>query len=167
MKDHYLMFAHYNQWANRLLYTAAAQLSDDQYREDLGAFFKSVHGTLNHLLVGDTIWTNRFDGKGETPKDLNSIAHDSFDALSRARKAMDERILDYVKSLDEQALKADLIYRTIVNPENITQPLSPALAQFFNHQTHHRGQVHALLTRLTGEAPSLDLLYYLRENLGD
>ncbi len=163
MRDHYLMFANYNKWANQLLYADVAHLPDHQYRQDLGAFFKSVHGTLNHLYVGDTIWMNRFDGEGETPKDLKAIMHENFDALNQARIAMDERIINYIDDLNEATLAADFSYQTIVNPENITQPLYPALAQFFNHQTHHRGQVHALLTRLTGKAPSLDLLYYLRE----
>ena len=166
MKEHYLMFAAYNVWANDILYNAVAKLSDEQYRKDCGAFFGSVHGTLNHLLVGDIIWMHRFDGKGEPLKVLDMILHEDFDALLAARKIMDERIIDYAHSLDEATLAASFSYRTIVNPEEITQPLSPALAQFFNHQTHHRGQVHSLLTRLAGEAPSLDLLYYLRENMG-
>ncbi len=163
MLKHYLMFANYNKWANQLLYADVVQLPDQQYRQDLGAFFKSIHGTLNHLLVGDMIWMKRFDGKGEIPKDPSAVMHENFDALNQARIAMDERIIAYANNLDDDTLAADFSYRTIVNPENITQPLSPALAQFFNHQTHHRGQVHALLTRLTGKAPSLDLLYYLRE----
>lgn len=78
MKTHYTMFAGYNAWANRRLYDAAAQLSDADYRADRGAFFKSMHGTLNHLLATDRIWIRRFTGVGKTPERLDAIVHETF-----------------------------------------------------------------------------------------
>ncbi len=163
MKAHFAMFAGYSGWANERLYAAAARLPDADYRRDHGAFFRSVHGTLNHILVGDRIWMHRFTGAGEPPRSLDAILHDEFEPLRSARRAEDERILQYINGLSEAGLAGTIRYRTISNPADIEQPLAPALAHFFNHQTHHRGQAHALLTRILGEAPSLDLLFYQRE----
>ena len=162
MKAHFDMFAGYNAWANRRLYEAAAGLSDAQYREDRGAFFKSVHGTLNHLLVGDRVWMHRFTGEGEPPARLDMILFDDFAGLRQARETEDRRIVDYVKGLDETVLAGVIRYQRVTSPEKVEQALSPALAHFLNHQTHHRGQAHGLLTALTGKAPELDLLYYQR-----
>ncbi len=163
MKAHFALLARYNAWANARIYEAAAALSDADYRADRGAFFKSVHGTLNHLLVGDRIWMRRFTGVGDAPNRLDAILFEDFADLRAARDREDERIVAYVDSLGEQALQGLIRYRTITNPTDVEQPLAPALLHFFNHQTHHRGQVHALLTGLTGAAPSLDLLLYQRE----
>lgn len=157
------MLAAYNAWANRRLYDAAAALPDADYRADRGAFFKSVHGTLNHLLVADRIWMRRFTGEGEAPSRLDAILFEELPALRAAREAEDQRISGYAAGLSETDLAGPFRYRTISNPREIEQPLAPALLHFFNHQTHHRGQVHCLLTGLTGEAPSLDLLVYQRE----
>lgn len=165
MTDRYRMFAAFNRWANERLYAKTAELSDAEYRADRGAFFKSVRGTLNHLLVGDRIWMHRFDGTGDYPTKLDAILFDNLADLHAARRAEDERIARYVEGLNEAKLGSNFTYRTIVNPKTITQPLAPALDHFFNHQTHHRGQVHALLTGLRGRdfAPSLDLLMFQRE----
>ena len=86
MLARYRMFAGYNAWANERLYAAAAKLSDADYRADRGAFFKSVHGTLNHLLVGDRIWMQRFTGRGEAPTQLGMILFDDLPALTAARR---------------------------------------------------------------------------------
>lgn len=162
MKPHFDMFARYNQWANERLYNAAGALADDDYRRDLGAFFGSLHATLNHLLVADRIWMHRFTGSGPRPAALDEILHDSLAALREARRAEDERIVDYVSGLEENALDGVFRYRTITSPQDVEQRLAPALAHFFNHQTHHRGQAHALLTRLAGDAPSFDLIQFQR-----
>jgi uncharacterized damage-inducible protein DinB len=165
MKTHFAMFAAYNRWANRRLYDAARAVPDADYRAPRGAFFGSLHGTLNHLLVGDRIWMRRFTGEGPSPTKLDAIIIDDFDALEAARRDEDERIVGYIDSLDEAALDATFSYRTIVKPRDITQKLAPALAHFFNHQTHHRGQAHCLVTEIAGNEamPSLDLLIFQRE----
>jgi uncharacterized damage-inducible protein DinB len=156
------MFGHYNAWANRRLYDAAARLSPEQYRTDRGVFFKSVHGTLNHLLVTDRIWMQRFTGEGDAPNRLDAILFETLDELRAAREAEDRRIVDFVDRLDDGRIAGTIKYRRISSPEEFEQPLAPALAHWFNHQTHHRGHVHALLTGLVGEAPELDLLYFQR-----
>jgi uncharacterized damage-inducible protein DinB len=159
---HYRMFAHYNAWANGRLYEAVARLSVEQYRADRGAFFKSVHGTLNHLLVTDRIWMQRFTGVGEAPGRLDAILFETFDELRAARAAEDRRIVNFAEGLDDARIAATIKYRRVSSPQQFEQPLGPALAHWFNHQTHHRGQVHALLTGLAGEAPELDLLFFQR-----
>jgi uncharacterized damage-inducible protein DinB len=160
--DHYRMFGHYNAWANGRLYDATAQLSDEQYRADRGAFFKSVRGTLNHLLVTDRIWMQRFTGEGEAPDRLDAILFETFGELRAAREAEDRRITGFVDGLDEARIAGTIKYRRVSSPQQFEQALAPALAHWFNHQTHHRGQVHALLTGLSGQAPELDLLYFQR-----
>jgi uncharacterized damage-inducible protein DinB len=163
VKSRYTMFARYNRWANERLYAAAAALSDADYRTDRGAFFKSVHGTLNHLLVGDRIWLRRFTGTGTAPDRLDAILFAELAPLREARRAEDDRIDRYVDAITEAELAGRFTYRTISNPRTIEQELSPALDHFFNHQTHHRGQVHCLLTAITGDAPSVDLIVFQRK----
>src|SRR5689334_21310019 len=165
MLARYRMFAGYNTWCNERLYEAAAQVAEPDYRADRGAFFKSLHGTLNHLLVGDRIWMRRFTGKGAVPSDLDTILFDDFVQLRSARRAEDERIRDYVGTLGEDDLARTIRFRTVVNPQDIEQTLAPALDHFFNHQTHHRGQAHALLSAIIGKSrtPSFDLIIYQRE----
>lgn len=162
MKDRYTSFAGYNEWANRRVFEAAAGMSDAQYRVDAGAFFKSMHGTLNHLLATDRIWMKRFTGSGEAPDRLDAILHDDFLALRMAREAEDRRIVDWIGGLDQAALDGVIRYRRVSSPDAFEQPLRPALDHWFNHQTHHRGQAHMILTRLGRTAPELDLLYYQR-----
>ena len=149
MKSRYVMFAAYNRWANKRLYGAAAALPDDDYRADRGAFFGSIHGTLNHVLVGDRIWMHVFTGEGVKPRELNAILYDDVVELRAARRAEDKRITRYVAALSEGDLAGTVRYRT--------------LRHFFNHQTHHRGQAHCLLTEFKGEAPSLDLVIFQRQ----
>lgn len=161
--QHVKMFADYNEWANERLYEAAGRLTEADYRDDLGAFFRSMHGTLNHMLVADRIWLQRFTGEGEVPAQLDAILFDDFERLRDARQAEDARILGFAGGLDETALAGPIRYRTLVSPQEIEQPLAPALLHFFNHQTHHRGQAHCLLTQLSGDAPSFDLIVFQRE----
>ncbi len=166
MTDRYRMFAAYNAWANERVYEASSRLPDADFRADRGAFFKSVHGTLNHLLVADRIWMHRFTGTGEAPKRLDAILHDDFQGLRAARRAEDARIEAFCAGLTPDTIAGEFTYRTITSPAGVTQPLAPALDHFFNHQTHHRGQVHALLTAIGGRdfAPSLDLVLFQRES---
>ncbi len=154
MLAHLRMFAGYNIWANTLVYDHAAKLGDADYRADRGAFFKSIHGTLNHLLVTDRIWMQRFTGEGETTQRLDAILHESFDDLRTARRKEDARIESFIENLDEERLMRTISYRAISKPAQVEQRLDAALAHFFNHQTHHRGQVHCLLTSLTGDGPA-------------
>jgi uncharacterized damage-inducible protein DinB len=165
MPERYQMLAGYNAWANERLYDAASKLPDGEYRADRGAFFGSLHGTLNHILIGDRIWMRRFTGAGEAPDRLDAILYDDFEPLREARRAEDLRISRYCSGIDATILDGEFSYRTIVKASTVTQKLAPALDHFFNHQTHHRGQAHCLLTAIGGReaAPSLDLILFQRE----
>jgi uncharacterized damage-inducible protein DinB len=163
VKRHFQMMAQYNRWANQRLYDAASKLPDEHYRKDIGLFFKSVHGTLNHILAGDRIWMRRLDGEGLLPARLNEIQHEDFGELRAARKAEDERIAAYVGTLADCDLQKVLDY-TNTRGQRFQDPLWQVLPHVFNHQTHHRGQAHAGLSILTGaEPPSLDLIWMMRE----
>lgn len=159
----YSMLARYNRWANTCLFDAAAALSDAAYRADMGAFFKSMHGTLNHMLVADRLWMRRFTGEGEVASSLDAIVFEALSDLRAAREREDERIASFVAACTPARLEQPFSYRTVTNPITVTQPLAPALDHFFNHQTHHRGQAHCLLTMWTGTAPTFDLIAYQRE----
>ncbi len=163
MKNRYQMFAGYNAWANRRLYDAAAQFGDADYRADRGVFFKSMHGTLNHLLTADRVWMHRFTAEGPAPDRLDAIQHERLADLKAAREAEDRRISAYVDSLDEAALAGSIRYRRVSTPDEFVQPLAPALDHFFNHQAHHRGQAHSVLCGLGRRDLVLDLLMYQRE----
>ena len=163
MTDRYPILAGYNRWANTRLYDAVADLPDTDYRADRGIFFKSVHGTLNHLLAADRIWMRRFTGTGEVADRLDAILFEGLDDLRCARIEEDERIVRYVEGLDETALRARFSYTRASSTERFEQELWSALDHLFNHQTHHRGQIHGLLTALVGTAPPLDLLFFQRE----
>lgn len=166
MEQHFLMFAHYNRWANNLLYCAAADLSDPDYRLDLGLFFGSIHRTFNHLLVTDRIWMKRFTGEGDHPRELDAIITDDFIKLRELRRAEDDRICNYIEGMNTERLAGRFTYMTATNVRTISQRLAPALGHLFNHQTHHRGQIHAALTRLGTDAPSLDLIQFQRIEAG-
>lgn len=158
MKSGFEQLAAYNRWANARLYEAAFSLSEADYRRDVGAFFRSLNGTLNHLLVADRIWMKRLTGEGEHPDKLNAIIHDDRRALALARADEDDRIIRFVASLDDTALAGVLKYAT-TSGKPFEQSRADILSHFFNHQTHHRGQAHTILSICTGkEPPVLDLL---------
>src|SRR5215471_1280608 len=121
MKSLFEMLAAYNAWVNERLYDVVARIPDTEYRPNRGAFFKSLHGTLNHLLVGDRIWMHRFTGKGELPKTLDQILHADFASLRAERRVEDERISRYVESLTEADLSRTIRYRTFSKPTDIEQ----------------------------------------------
>lgn len=154
-------YATYNRLANERLYEACASLSEEERRRDLGAFFGSVHGTLNHLLLGDRIWMTRFAGGSHPSTGLDAILFDEFAALRHARVEMDRRIETFFANLPPGFLERWLRY---VNNAGIdsTDPAPVIVPHFFNHQTHHRAQVHTLLSQLGRDPPVLDLHRVLR-----
>jgi uncharacterized damage-inducible protein DinB len=162
MKAHFSMLARYNAWANARLYKIASALPDEAYRRNVGAYFKSMHGTLNHLLVADRIWMRRLTGEGDHPATLGALISDDFDSLQTARNAEDARITRFVDGLQESDIEKPLDYQTL-NGTPQRQPVHEILAHLFNHQTHHRGQAHAILTILgIAEPDPLDLLIMQR-----
>jgi len=160
MLDHFKRFAAYNCWANQRLFDAAAQLTAEQYKKDCGVAFQSMQGTLNHILIGDTVWMSRFEDVDHDIKGLDQMLHEDHADLTTARRQMDQRIISYVATLDQTLLDSDFTYSPITLPDPVTMQLNVALSHLFNHQTHHRGQAHGVLTNITGEAPPLDLIYF-------
>jgi len=163
MTEPWAQYARYNRLANESLYSACAGLGDAEYRRDLGAFFGSVHGTLNHLLLGDTIWMTRFEGGTHPSTGLDTIQFDRFADLREARRLMDRRIERFFSDLPAGFERGDVRY---VNNSGVDSedPWSVILPHFFNHQTHHRAQVHTLLSQLGHVPPVLDLHRVLRPN---
>ncbi|AEH89615.1 DinB family protein [Mesorhizobium sp. B283B1A] len=166
MKQHFMMFAAYNQWANGRIYDAAADLDEEEFNRDVGAFFRSLMGTLNHLLAADRIWMKRFTGEGDAPTALDVILHRALPGLRAAREAEDRRIVDWVGGLSDKALSGRFTYMTVSDMRTVSQRLAPALDHVFNHQTHHRGQAHMILTVLGRPSVSLDLTHFQRTEEG-
>ncbi len=166
MKEHFALMADYNAWANLRLYRMASGLPAADYRRPSGAYFGSLHGTLNHLLVADRIWLHRLTGSGTQPRALNEILFEDFGQLRAARAAEDSRLVEYVGSLSGAALEEEWDYRTLSGAPQ-RQRRRDILAHLFNHQTHHRGQAHAQLTSVGVREPEpLDLLILQRERGG-
>lgn len=166
MKQHFMMFAAYNRWANARIYDAASELSEDEFQRDVGAAFGSLMGTLNHILVTDRIWMKRFTGEGDAPAKLDTILHRELSSLREARQAEDARIVAWIGAMTPEGLAGRFTYITVTDVRTISQRLSPALGHVFNHQTHHRGQAHAILTMLGQPSVVLDLVYFQRTEEG-
>ena len=163
MTELWAQYARYNRLANGRLYEACARLSEEERRRDLGAFFGSVHGTLNHLVLGDRIWMTRFEGGSHPSTNLGATLFEAFADLRAARSEMDARIEAFFAALPADFLGRSLRY---INNDGIdtTDPASVIVPHFFNHQTHHRAQVHTLLSQLGQDTPVLDLHRVLRPN---
>ena len=154
--------ARYNRWMNERLYECCAQLSDEERKRDVRAFFKSIHGTLNHLLLGDRVWFGRFTGK---PFGITSLAQElcsDFRELRAERALTDAAIVDWARSLTTEDFTRELSYTSVVNPKPRRYPFWFAVAHFFNHQTHHRGQLTTLLSQ-RGLDPGITDLIWLPE----
>lgn len=163
MKQHFTLMADYNRWANARLYEAAASLSEEQFRRPVGVYFKTLLGTLNHLLVADRIWMHRLDRTGTRPEKLNAIVFEDLTALRAAREVEDQRIVRYIEERSDADFEVVWEYRTLSGALQ-QQRIRDILAHLFNHQTHHRGQAHAALTLLGIPEPvALDLLIMQRE----
>lgn len=157
-KEIFTQLAEYNQWANTRLYGMARALPDKAYRRDVGLFFASLHGTLNHLMVADRIWLKRLTGEGTALKKMDAILYDDLGELWEARVVLDERILAFVESRREPMFGKPWKDETSGRLSKGT--LAELLSHFFNHQTHHRGQAHACLSILGVEPQTLDLLQF-------
>lgn len=160
--------ARYNRWMNDKLYALAATLSDDDRKRDAGAFFKSIHGTLNHLLLADRVWLARFQGitvpdgfMGPGIRSLDQELFVDFEELRRQRALTDGELSAWVEALTPDRLAAPLEYTR--HGQKVAAPLWGAVAHVFNHQTHHRGQVTTLLMQQGHDPGVTDLFAMLRE----
>lgn len=162
MIAHFRRMAAYNCWANEELFEAVGKLSPAAFVAPRVGFFPSIAKTLNHLLLADTIWMGRLEGGGSAGiSRLDQQLHDNFPSLQAARRDMDARLLAYVSALTEDDLPAIVRYVTMAGEAQSTE-LGQILEHVFNHQTHHRGQVHAMLSSTDVAPPALDLIFFLR-----
>lgn len=151
--------AAYNAEMNRRLYSAAVRLSDDERRIPRGAFWCSIHGTLNHVLWGDRQWMSRFDNwpKPATPIKESALMIDDFTELTAARAKADGDITFWAHNVDDAWLGEDLAWFSGAAKREMRAPKGLLVSHFFNHQTHHRGQAHAMLTAAGQETGDTDL----------
>ena len=139
--------AAYNRWMNEKLYAACAELSDEERKLDRHAFFKSIHGTLNHILLADRVWFGRFIGKPFPMRSLDQELYADFADLRAERGSTDQDIEGWTQGLTDEQLAAKLHWTSIVLPNPQVHDLWVCVTHFFNHQTHHRGQITALLSQ--------------------
>jgi len=160
--QYFSTLARYNDWANRTVYDAAALISGAECRKNRSAaYFGSILKTLNHLLVVDRLWFPRLNGISPNNLKLDQVLYDDLSALRNAREAEDTGIIAQVETMGAADLAADCDFLD-TKGRSWTMPAWQILTTVFNHETHHRGQVHALLTDAGTEPPSLDLPVYLR-----
>jgi uncharacterized damage-inducible protein DinB len=151
--------ARYNRWQNENLYGAADTVSDAERRRARGAFFGSIHATLNHLLWGDRIWMSRLAGtakpEGGIPQSVS--LYEDWNDLKRERAAFDAVIVDWADRLEDTSLEGDLAYFSGAIKADLRKPKWLLVTHMFNHQTHHRGQVHCMLTQAGSKPGDTDL----------
>jgi len=172
-QDQFRGFARYNQEFNSRLYELVAKLPEAERMKDLGAFFGSIHGTLNHILLADRIWLGRFSRALENFDSLNdaNLVHEfsslrqelcaSFEELAAERRETDEVILRWVEELDDEVLAAPMKYRNTQGHAR-EHPVWLAVIHMFNHQTHHRGQLTTLLHQLGHDPGVTDYVAYVQ-----
>jgi uncharacterized damage-inducible protein DinB len=151
--------AAYNRWMNDRLYELCSTVPDEQRKRDVGAFFKSIHGTLNHLLLGDRLWLGRFTGQPFAVKGPSDELYADFPRLREERSATDDAIAQWAATLTEEDLAAELRYTSMLSPARRRYPMWFAVAQFFNHQTHHRGQLTTLMFQRGIDPGVTDLIW--------
>jgi uncharacterized damage-inducible protein DinB len=157
--------AAYNAEMNRRLYDAAARLSDVERRAERGAFWGSIHATLNHLYWGDGNWMSRFAGWPASGKAMKeSVAlFDVFEELRAARVALDGKIIAWMADLDDAWLAQDMAWYSGSLGHEITRGRGFLMTHMFNHQTHHRGQVHAMITAAGEKTGDTDLFVIVEQ----
>jgi len=153
------LMAQYNAEMNRRLYAAAARLGDADRKADRGAFWRSIHGTLTHILWGDTQWMSRFDNwpKPDVPIKQSAAMIDDFATLQARRVKADADIIAWADRVDDAWLAEDLVWFSGAARKEMRRQKAPLMVHFFNHQTHHRGQAHALLTACGQDTGDTDL----------
>ena len=149
--------ARYNRWMNERLYSLCARIPDAERRVDRGAFFGSIHGTLNHLVYADLAFLSRFTGDPPEVPPLGEELHADFGELSDARESLDSRISAWTSDLSEDWLRSPFTYGSKVDGASRTVPAWILVAHLFNHQAHHRGQLTTLLSQLGHDPGTTDL----------
>jgi uncharacterized damage-inducible protein DinB len=154
------MMARYNLWQNRNVCQAADVLPDAERRKDKGAFFKSIHGTLSHVLWADGMWLSRISDASPPSAKLaeSASAYPDWAMLIKERAACDARLVEWADGLEAAWLEGDLKWWSGATQKEVVRPKTLVAVHIFNHQTHHRGQVHAMLTSSGVKLSDTDLL---------
>ncbi|WP_316014844.1 DinB family protein [Roseobacter sp. HKCCA0434] len=161
------MMARYSAWQNGAQVAAAGTLDEGARREDRRAFFASIHGTMNHLLWADRIWMSRLagmDGPSAGSITMSTEEEPDWDSLTAARGKLDAEILRWSQSLNDADLRGDMSWYSGAAGKEIGKPTTTVLTHMFNHQTHHRGQIHAMLTA-AGAAPGDTDLFLMPDDV--
>lgn len=150
------LMAEYGHWMNQNLYQVCANIPDSDRRRDLGAFFQSIHGTLNHILFGDRVWLGRLTGE-PFRQSVGEEIHADFDELRRQQEITDRKILAWCETLDNDWLLKPFVYSSNIYKQTRVLPTWVLVTHMFNHQTHHRGQLTTLLSQLGYDLGITDL----------
>ncbi|MDX1609050.1 MAG: DinB family protein [Halofilum sp. (in: g-proteobacteria)] len=166
-REYCVTLARYNRWMNERLYAICAGIDDATRRRDMGAFFRSIHGTLNHLLWGDLVWLSRFTGRERPATAIDEPVHDDFETLRVARASVDAEILDWARRIDPEWLAAPFTWFSGVDRSEHKQPAWILVTHLFQHQVHHRGQLTTLLMQLGHDPGVTDLPWLPHSAAGD
>jgi uncharacterized damage-inducible protein DinB len=157
--DYFQRLSQYNAWINERLFDVSSTIPDAVRKENRGAFFRSIHGTLNHILLADKLWLGRFLHQPFEYSSLDQELFAEFEPLLQERQKTDKEIIAWVDSLTEEQLAAPLKFTSAAKRRECVFPLWLAATHFFNHQTHHRGQVTTLLSQCGYDPGVTDLLW--------
>lgn len=162
--DHLRLMARYNAWQNASLYREAEKLGEADRRLERGAFFASIHGTLSHLVWGDQAWMSRFDNaaKPTVGIDRSDALFPVWNDMVKAREALDADIISWTGRVGQDWLAATTTWHSGSQGRDVTRANWVQVTHFFNHQTHHRGQVHAMITAAGGKPDATDIVFMPR-----
>ena len=150
------LLSNYNTWANRKIFFSCKKLDDTEYKKDRRAFFSSIHGTLNHSLVVDRAYISRIKGKEHGLKNLDQILFENLFQLEEARIKEDKHLVDLVNNLSKENIHKEITYQSFDTSKQ-TYTINMILITLFNHQTHHRGQIHNMLSQAGIKPPQIDI----------
>ena len=155
------LLANFNTWANTKIFSSCKKLDDTEYKKDRKAFFSSIHATLNHLLVIDKAYISRIEGKNHDLKSLDQILYENLFQLEKARIKEDKRLVDLVNNLSKESINKEITYKGFETGHQ-TYTINLVLITLFNHQTHHRGQIHNMLSQTGIKPPQIDIPDFIK-----
>lgn len=158
LHDTFRTMARYNRWMNEKLYETCARLSDDELKLDMKAFFGSIHGTLNHILLTDRVWLGRLTGQPFAVRSLDQELYAEFILLAQERRKTDDAIEHLVAGLSQAEMDDIIPYRSISLEKETSATRGFILLHLFNHQVHHRGQATTLISQLGHDVGVTDLM---------
>lgn len=153
------LLANHNRWMNENLYATCSSIPDESRKRDLAAFFRSIHGTLNHLLLVDRLWLGRIRNAPYHIESLDQELYDDFETLKCERSKTDDEISGFIAKLSPESLSREITYSSFLKRGSVTLPLGLILIHIFHHQTHHRGQITTLVSQLGYDMGVTDMIY--------